>query len=179
MSVTSENSNESINSLYDVDQLNVPEIALQNTLSVNDSIGRTESVRSLTDYHLSEEYAKRKVAQILQLLKCLRNQYDGKTNAKLSLTRLIDIIHDKYYMHVSLTFINDYIGTHRPPRDYYLHYYIFFLNYSIYYHKIRRTSDIVDARMSRRHAQYGQCIKNQLNYIRHIINSTRDTRAIW
>jgi hypothetical protein len=59
----------------------------------------------------------------------------------------------------------------------YLHYYVFFLYYAIYYHTIRSTTDIIDENMKPQHEQHLVCVKNQLKYLQYIIKESR-TRSI-
>jgi hypothetical protein len=121
----------------------------------------------------SAAFIKKKVTRIIRSIKTLSKA--GSTNeAKMSMLVFMDMIRDQEYMHVSMAALDQFIKICRiVPKAHYLHYYMFFLHYSIYYHHIRSTTDIIDSEMINYHKIHLHSVRLQSKYLQHIINESR------
>ncbi len=126
----------------------------------------------------SDSVSKQKVIRIVRSLKAIEKLHQRKKEIRMSLLTFMDMIRDQEYSHVSMCMLEQFIKSCRMvPKPYYLHYYVFFLYYAIYYHTIRSTSDVIDEKMKPQHMQYLLNIKRELKFLQHIIKESR-TRSI-
>lgn len=124
---------------------------------------------------LDEDRAyKQKVLRIAKSLKALERRHQQKQEGKMSIMVFMDMIRDQEYRHVSMCMLNDFLRScHMVPKAYYLHYYVFFMYYAIYYHSMRGAIDVIDEKMKPQHLQHLSLIKKQLKYLQYIIKESR------
>lgn len=132
------------------------------------SVSSTQSLSSV------EDLAKSKVLKMVRTIKKLEARQIAKKESKMPMLEFMDLIRDQQYNHVSMSLLTKFMKTCKMvPKNYYLHYYIFFLHYASFYHYTRSTVDIIDDKMNKQHKYHLICIKHQLKYLQHIINESR------
>lgn len=141
------------------------------------SLEEVSSTRSLgggsnIDDARMDEYAKRKVLKVMYMIRELNRK--GISARDTSLIEFIDMLRERQYPHVKLIFLPRYLHlSHRYPKSYFLHYFMFFLFYAKYYHQIRASTDVIDSTEVSNHKRYLECIECQIKYLQKNIRKAR------
>lgn len=136
------------------------------------SRGSTESLPSLTssgssNYVLNEP--KTTVSQVIKWIKYLMS--NKKT---YSFIHFIEQIQVKYYKHVKLSLLSDWLDTIVEPSECkYIEYYSYFLNYAELYHWKRITTDCISADKESYHRGCLSNIQFQIKYINYLIQNRK------
>lgn len=153
--------------------------------AASDSSSRSSSQRNGSEYNtlassspfmITDAYVKTKVIRMVKSIKALERFVSQRNQSKMSMLVFLDMIRDQEYGHVSMTVLDKFLKIcHVIPKAYYLHYYMFFLHYAIYYHQLRCTTDVIDSKMIPHHQRHLRSIQLQMKYLQYIINKSRDT----
>lgn len=154
------------------------------SICTSDQMANTKSLQSSGSAHsdndwkdpticTSATFVKKKVTRIIRSIKKL-SKVGGEAESKMSMLVFMDMLKDQEYSHVSMSAFQQFINICRMiPKAHYLHYYMFFLHYSAYYHHIRSSTDIIDTDMIEHHELQLHSMRLQSKYLQHIINESR------
>ena len=154
------------------DSICLSETASNTSKTVNDDCDSSSTHSSWVND--IEGRAKRKVIKILKSIQKLEKLHESKKETKMTMLVFMDVIRDQQYPSTSMCLLSQFMKTCKIiPKSYYLHYYMFFLYYAMYYHRMRYTEDVIDDKRKELHQLYFDSISAQLNYLRYIINISR------
>ena len=125
-----------------------------------------------------DQYAKTKVAKILRSIQKLEKLQISSKESNLSMLVFMEMIKDQQYKHVSLSLLNDFMKQFvMIPKSSYIHYYIYFLHYGYYYHKVRSTTEIINPTMKDKHKIHYKCLLAQTKYVQNIIKESKNRKS--
>ncbi len=163
-----------------IDELDRMDIDSVDSICISDtSSSASLSVASSSEYQevintfSLDDLAQKKVAKMLRFIKKLEKVHMSN-GAKMSLLPFMDMIRDQQYAHVSMSLLETFMKTCKMvPKQYYLHYFMFFLHYASFYHHVRGTTDVIDSSMKHMHEKHLRFVKLQLKYLQYIIQESR------
>jgi len=128
----------------------------------------SSSIYNMNSYQDSlPEY---KIKQIIKWIKHL----DQESSKMMSMLAFFDLLQSNYYPNTSMILLSTFLKEYRMiPKNIRIHQFVYFLYYSMYYHTIRSTIDVIDINMTLMHETYLSNIKLQLEYVNHIIEESR------